>query len=136
VAAIGTLLIGVGGALIAATLTATPDYLREILPGWMTFGAGVGFALPSIVGAGTSTVAAHQTSTASAIVQMARQIGSALGVATLIIILGPSLASASSLNQFTDAWWCAGGVALAGALAALLISPRRGTADLAAAVAG
>src|SRR6202042_890887 len=91
-------------------------------------GAGVSFALPTIVGAGTSTVAAHQTSTASAIVQMARQIGSALGVATLIIILAPPLASAASLSHFTDAWWCAGGFALAGALAALRISPRRRTA--------
>ncbi len=128
VAAIGTLLIGLGGVLIAATLTATPSYVAEILPGWMIIGAGVGFALPTIVGAGTSTVAAHQTSTASAIVQMARQIGSALGVAMLIIILGPTLASATNLNHFTDAWWWAGGIALAAAIAALRITPRHHTA--------
>ncbi len=128
VAAIGTLLIGLGGVLIAATLTASPNYAAEILPGWMVIGAGVGFALPTIVGAGTSTVASHQTSTASAIVQMARQIGSALGVATLIIILGPFAAPAANLNHFTDAWWWAGGFALAGALAALRITPRHRTA--------
>jgi hypothetical protein len=124
VAAIGTVLIGLGGVLIAMTLTAKPDYAAEILPGWMIIGAGVGFALPTIVGAGTSTVAAHQTSTASAIVQMARQIGSALGVAALIIIIGPSLASTGALDHYTDALWCAGGFALAGALCALLITPR------------
>jgi hypothetical protein len=125
VAAVGTLLLGLGGVLIATTLTATPNYPAEILPGWMLIGAGVGFAIPTIVNAGTSGLAPHQTSTASAIVQMGRQIGSVLGIATLIVILGPAVATANELNRFTDAWWWAAGFALAGALAAILITPRR-----------
>jgi EmrB/QacA subfamily drug resistance transporter len=128
VAAVGTLLLGLGGVLIAATLTATPNYAGEIVPGWMVIGAGFGFALPTIIGAGTSSVAAHQTSTASAIVQMGRQIGSVLGVATLIIILGSNVATAGQLARFTDAWWGAGGFALAAALAALRITLYGGTA--------
>jgi EmrB/QacA subfamily drug resistance transporter len=124
VAAIGSLLMGGGGVLIGATLGTDPAYATEVLPGWLIIGAGVGLAIPTIVAAGTSGLAAHQTSTGSAVVQMARQIGSALGVAALIIVLGTAT-GAAAVDRFADAWYWAGGFALVGAVAALAINPRR-----------
>lgn len=126
VAAIGALLMGGGGVLIGASLGTGPAYATEVLPGWLIIGAGVGLAIPTIVAAGTAGLAAHQTSTGSAVVQMARQLGSALGVAALIVVLGSAAAgSPAAVGRFADAWWWAGGFALAGALAAFAISPRR-----------
>jgi hypothetical protein len=51
-------------------------------------------------------------------VQMSRQIGSALGVAALIVVLGGS----GDLARFSDAWLWAGGFALLAAGAALSMS--------------
>jgi EmrB/QacA subfamily drug resistance transporter len=125
VAAVGTLLLGAGGVLIGVTLRADANYAAEVLPGWMIIGAGVGLALPTIVAAGTAGLAPHQTSTGSAVVQMGRQIGSVLGVAALVVVLGSSVGSAGDLDRFTEAWWWAGLFALLAAVAALAITPRR-----------
>jgi EmrB/QacA subfamily drug resistance transporter len=132
VAAVGTLLIGGGGVLIGTSIGASPDYVADILPGWLIIGAGVGFAMPTIVAAGTVGLAPHQTSTGSAILQMARWIGSAIGVAVLVIVLGDSVVTAATVDRFTDAWWWAGGFAVVGAAAALAVRPRREVAPAAA----
>jgi hypothetical protein len=52
-----------------------------VLPGSLVIGLGAGFAFPTIYGAATVDVEQHQTATASAVIQMARQIGAVLGVA-------------------------------------------------------
>jgi EmrB/QacA subfamily drug resistance transporter len=138
--AFGTLLMGAGGVLIGVSIGADPHYLA-ILPGWLIVGAGVGFAMPTILGAATAGLAPHQASTGSAVVQMDRQIGSVLGVALLVIVLGSSTASADLLDRFPEVWWWAGGFALASAVAALGISPlrrasRARAAEVAATAAG
>ncbi|MGW0627077.1 hypothetical protein [Streptomyces sp. NPDC002758] len=58
-----------------------PHYLSEMLPGWMIGGAGVGLALPTILAAATADLPPHRAATGSAVVNMSRQIGTALGVA-------------------------------------------------------
>src|SRR4029077_6258733 len=88
VAAVGALLMGGGGELIGLSLGPHSSYAATILPGWLIIGVGVGFVIPPLVAAGTAGLRADQTSTGSAIVQMGRQIGSVLGVAILVVILG------------------------------------------------
>jgi EmrB/QacA subfamily drug resistance transporter len=124
VAAVGALVISAGGALIAGTLGTTPNYAGEVLPGWLIIGAGVGLALPTIIAAGTARLAAHQASTGSAVVQMNRQIGSVLGVALLVVLLGSSAAASTNLHSFTEAWWWASCFAVVAAVSALGITPR------------
>ena len=123
VAAAGALLMAACDVWIAMSLTASPDYLREILPAWLMAGAGVGLTLPTIIAAGTAGLAAHQTSTGSAVVQMSRQIGSVLGVSILVVILGS--AAAPQLSSFVDAWWWAAGLAAVAAVSALPLASRR-----------
>jgi hypothetical protein len=55
---------------------------------------------------------------------MSRQIGSVLGVAGLVVVLGTSVASAGTLSHFTHAWWWAALFAFLGAIAALGLTPR------------
>ncbi|HEX6519402.1 MAG TPA: MFS transporter [Streptosporangiaceae bacterium] len=111
----GSILMGGGGLLIGLSLTAHPSYAAEVLPGWLIEGVGVGLAVPTIVRAATAGLAAYQTSTGSAVVQMGRQVGSVIGVALLVIVVGSSSVTASSLDRFAHSWWWAAAFALAGA---------------------
>ena len=127
VAAAGAVLMGGGGALIGATLSAHSNYAAVVLPGWLIVGFGVGFVLPTLIAAATGGLRADQTSTGSAIVQMGRQIGSVLGVVLLVVITGSSAASTSHLQGYVHVWWFAGVIALVAAGAALFVTPRRAT---------
>ncbi|MFC1403537.1 MULTISPECIES: MFS transporter [Streptacidiphilus] len=124
-AALGALLMGAGGVLIGVSLTAHRHYVSEILPGWLVIGTGVGLAMPTIIGAASSGLSAHQTSTGSAVVQMGRQVGSVLGVALLVIVIGSSTITVDKLHQFVHAWWWAGLFALLGLVSVLPMRPRR-----------
>src|SRR5260370_10843558 len=108
VAAVGAVLTGIGGVLIGFSVSAHSHYAATILPGWLIIGVGVGFAIPTLVAAGTAGLRADQTSTGSAIVQMGRQIGTVLGVAILVVILGSSAASTTNLDHFLHVRWWAG----------------------------
>jgi hypothetical protein len=61
---------------------------------------------------------------------MGRQIGSVLGVAILVVILGSSTASTSNLDHFVHFWWWAGLLAVLSAGASLSVTPRRATVIL------
>ena len=127
VAAVGAVLMGGGGVLIGVSLGAHSNYAATILPGWLIVGVGAGLAIPTLVAAGTAGLRADQTSTGSAIVQMGRQIGSVLGVAILVVILGSSTASISNIDHFVHVWWWAGLLAITSAGASLSVTPKRVT---------
>jgi hypothetical protein len=66
-------------------------------------GAGVGLVIPSMFSAATASLPPDRFATGTAITSMSRQIGVALGVATLVAVLGtPSPAEA--LDRFADGW--------------------------------
>ncbi len=119
VAGIG-LLTHLGGAiLIGLSIGVHADYAAAVLPGWMIIGAGVGLWLPTIVSAGSSNLAARQTSTGSAVLQMSRWIGSTFGVSLLVVILGTSTGAGAPIHNFTHAWVWSAVPAFIGALMAL-----------------
>jgi hypothetical protein len=64
-----------------------PSYVAHLLPAQLIGGMGVGLTIPSLLGAGTSGVPAAWFGTGSGILNMARQVGSVLGVAALIGVL-------------------------------------------------
>lgn len=125
VAAGGALLMGAGGLLIGRSLTAHTHYVEQVLPGWLIIGAGFGFAVPTLLGAATRGLAPSQTSTGSAIVQMARQIGSVLGVVLLVVVLGGGTANAGRLDRFVDVWWWAAGLAALAVAASIPVDRQR-----------
>jgi MFS family permease len=126
VAALGLVLIGAGGILIGTSITAQPHYVAAVLPGWLVIGLGAGFSFPTIYSAATVDVEPRQAATASAVIQMARQIGAVLGVAALVLVLGASTLSGNSIHQVAHAWWLAGAFAAVAALAAIGISSTKG----------
>ncbi|MCX2966942.1 MFS transporter [Gordonia aquimaris] len=120
----GCVLFGLGGVIIALSVDATPNYATEILPGWLIGGIGVGLALPSILSSATADLPVHQSATGSAVVNMSRQIGMALGVSILVAVVGSPVGYGAAHDVFTEAWWVLGGVALLGGVAALGMTPR------------
>jgi hypothetical protein len=112
-------LIAVGGVLFSGGMlwrvgfvSASPDYVRDLLPSILLGGAGVGFALGTLVAAGVQSLPGDRAATGSALVNSVRQVSSTVGVAVLVTIVG-SRVSASSVDDFRLAWSLAAGLALA-----------------------
>jgi EmrB/QacA subfamily drug resistance transporter len=104
-AAIGFLVIAAGQVLISLSLGATHghDYASAILPGWIISGLGGGLAVPTITGLATVDLPAAASATGSAVLQMARQVGSVLGTAVLVAVLGSAVTAGTA--TFLHAWW-------------------------------
>ncbi|MDP3650693.1 MAG: DHA2 family efflux MFS transporter permease subunit [Rhodoferax sp.] len=86
----------VGGGLIYACSGlwfllvpgAQPAYLAHWLPGLILAGIGVGLVLPSLSAAAVNRLPADQYAVGSAVNQATRQIGSVMGVAITVLLLG------------------------------------------------
>jgi len=80
--------VNAGGQLLWLTqIQAHPAYLTHLLPAQLLGGAGVGLTIPSLLGAGSASLTPARFGTGSGILNMARQVGTVLGVAGLIAIL-------------------------------------------------
>jgi EmrB/QacA subfamily drug resistance transporter len=125
VGVVGAVLFSAGGVWWATHLTADVHYAADFLPGMLIGGAGVGLVNPALAGAATAQLPPARLATGTAVLSMARQLGSALGVALLVAVLGtPSPADA--VGAFDDVWMLlyASGLA-AGALFAAVGPVRR-----------
>ena len=65
----------------------TPAYVTHLLPAQLIGGAGVGLVIPSLIAAGSAELPAAHFGTGSGLLNMARQIGTVLGVAGLVALL-------------------------------------------------
>lgn len=86
----GCLVCSAGMTLIATGMGAESAYATEFLPGWVLGGAGVGLSLPALVSVATSDLPTRDAATGSGVVNMNRQIGTALGVSLVVAVLGTS----------------------------------------------
>ncbi len=68
-------------------------------------GIGVGLTVPTLMGLGTGALPASLFSTGSAVINMVRQIGFAIGVAVLVAIVGANTSSDAHEAAFRVAWW-------------------------------
>jgi EmrB/QacA subfamily drug resistance transporter len=103
-----------------------PDYAGDILGGMVLTGIGVGLTLPTMMAAAASSLPPQSFATGSAVVNMFRQVGLAIGVAILIAVLGSPASPAATLAAFQRGWVVAAAIAFAGAvLAPVVLSSRR-----------
>lgn len=123
--AVGCLLVGAGGIVTSVLVGPTPDYAGSILPGWLIGGVGVGLALPSILSSATADLPPARAATGSAVVNINRQIGTALGVSLVVAVLGAPIGYAAAHEAFQHTWWAFAGVAVLAAVAAPGMTPRR-----------
>jgi MFS family permease len=122
VGTIGAALFSLGGVWWVTHLGTEVHYATDYLPGMIIGGAGVGFVNPSLAGAATAQLPPTRLATGSAVLTMSRQIGSALGVALLVAVLGtPS--PADVVDAFKDAWWMMIAAGAASALSFAAVGP-------------
>jgi EmrB/QacA subfamily drug resistance transporter len=104
----------------------TPNYVGEMLPGMLMTGIGVGLTLPTFMSTGASALPPHAFATGSAVVNMLRQVGLAVGVAVLVAVIGTPHTGAQQLSAFQHGWIVIASTSLLAALAgAVLLRPRR-----------
>jgi EmrB/QacA subfamily drug resistance transporter len=121
VIAIGASLFALGAGWCALFAGLRPDYFADMFPGLVIVGLGVGLTLPTIMASATSELPPENFATGSAVVNMLRQVGLAIGVAILVAVLGTPSSTHAVLDAFDRAWLVIGAFAAAAALASLAI---------------
>jgi len=125
----GCLLFGLAGVILSVLVGPTPNYAGAMLPGLLIGGIGVGLALPAILSSATADLPQAQAATGSAVVNMSRQLGTALGISLLVAVLGSPMTYHAAHTGFQHAWWA---LAVVGALAAItapMMTPRRTSSE-------
>lgn len=117
VAVAGAVLFAAGQLLLWWRLDAEPNYLGAFLPGMLIGGTGVGLVLPSMAGAAFGGLPPALLSTGIAVFSVARQVGSALGVALLVAVLGDLAGGGAAAAR--DGYLMQAGVAVLAGIVAL-----------------
>jgi hypothetical protein len=104
------------GAWWVAIVPNQPDYLTGFLPGLVLAGCAAGLVQAPLFAA-ASALPAQRATTGSAVLNTARQVGSAVGVALVVVLLGQG--HAASLGAFHRGW---GLLVVAGVSAAVTVS--------------
>jgi EmrB/QacA subfamily drug resistance transporter len=117
---LGSLMFAAGSLWYITQTGAHPAYASEFLPGMAIGGAGVGLVIPTLTGAGASSLAPERFATGAAVLTMGRQVGSALGVAVLVAVLG---SAGGAVASFHSAWLITIVAALAAGLTLSALGP-------------
>jgi MFS family permease len=102
-----------------------PHYLREMLPGTVLTGIGVGLALPTLTATGATALPPQRFATGSAVLMMSRQLGFTLGVAILVAVLGSHSTPEARLAAFRHGWEAVAIAALVASASALALARRQ-----------
>lgn len=86
----GALLYACSGLWFLLMPGETPSYLAHWLPGLVLSGVSIGLLLPSLSAAAVNRLPAEHYAVGSAVNQATRQVGSVLGVAVTVLLLGYS----------------------------------------------
>lgn len=101
---LGCTVFAAGLMWLAAAIGLQPHYVSEMLGGTLLTGIGVGLTLPTLYSTAAAALPPERFATGSAVVSMVRQIGFALGVATLVAVLGSPTSAHGQLSAFEQAW--------------------------------
>ena len=130
VVTLGLTVFAAGCAWWAIGVTVTPN-LVAAMGGIILTGIGVGLTMPTLMGAAAGSLPPSSFATGSAVVNMIRQTGMAVGVAGLIAIIGtPAGSVADHLGAFRNAWWAMTFVTLLGLVPTFLMLRARTAAAL------
>jgi len=123
--AAGCAIFSAGAVWWAFAAGVQPDYAGEMLGGMLLTGVGTGLALPTFIATGSASLPSHSFATGSAVVNMLRQIGMAIGVAVLIAVLGTTHTAGDTVHAYRDASIVIAATALAAGVVALALLARR-----------
>jgi EmrB/QacA subfamily drug resistance transporter len=112
-AVIGTACMAIAAIIWLTLTTAHPSYVTAILPGMIVGGISAGLTQAPLFAA-AGTLPPDRATTGSAVLNMSRQVGSAVGVAVVVVALGAG--ARHTLAGYHHAWVAE---AVAGGLATL-----------------
>ncbi|MCW0211809.1 MAG: MFS transporter [Pseudonocardia sp.] len=98
-----------------------PAYLTAMLPGQLLTGLGVGLLMPSLSGIVATVLPAARWGSGSSMVNTCRQVGTVLGTAILVLLIGDS----PGLANFRHSWLFAGATGVVAAAIGVVIASRR-----------
>jgi EmrB/QacA subfamily drug resistance transporter len=127
VIAAGSTIFAAGMAWMALAAGLRPDYVGEVLGGLILTGIGVGLTLPTLMATAAGSLPPTSFATGSAVVNMLRQVGLAIGVAVLIAVLGSPGSPAQVLAAYQRGWWVTAAIAFAGGIVGFVMLARRTT---------
>jgi EmrB/QacA subfamily drug resistance transporter len=123
----GAIIYALGAAWWTLRAGLHPDYLGQVLPGTILTGAGVGLTMPTFMATGASSLPSQSFATGSAVVNMLRQVGLAIGVSVFVAVVGSPTSPARALTAFEHGWSVIAligfGAAVIGATALRRLSP-------------
>ena len=103
------------------------EYLTVWLPATLVAGLGIGLTFPVLSAAAVSDLHPERFAVGSAVNQTARQVGGALGVACLVVLLGTSESPVQALDNFHHLWWYAATMAVTSGLVCAFLGAKRTT---------
>jgi EmrB/QacA subfamily drug resistance transporter len=119
----GFAVFALGLSLYALRVGTHPDYLGRWLPATLVSGLGIGLTFPVLGAAAVGSLHQNRFAVGSAVNQTSRQVGGALGVAVLVVIVGPTTSSLVALSHFRHLWEFAAGMAVLAGITSLLLPP-------------
>ena len=111
------LLFLIAGFWWYAFLGSDANYWAAYLPGLILTGTAAGIGQTGFLAGGTAALPAEQYATGTGIINTARQIGAAIGVAVFVGVSG----SAAQVDQYKTAWLLMGSFGLLASLSAFLL---------------
>ena len=94
----GALLYALTGLWFYLVPGTSPAYFSQWLPGLFMSGLSVGLVMPSLSGAAVARLPAEHYAIGSAVNQATRQIGSVIGVALIVMLLGNGVVTRTAFN--------------------------------------
>jgi len=125
VIAAGSTIFAAGMAWMALAAGLRPDYVGDVLGGLLLTGIGVGLTLPTMMATAAASLPPTSFATGSAVVNMLRQVGLAIGVAVLIAVLGSPDSPARVLAAYQRGWTVIAAIAFAAGVVGFLLLVRR-----------
>lgn len=129
VVAVGSAVFGAGVSWWALAIAVVPNYVSGVFGGMVLTGIGVGLTLPTMMATASSSLSPQSFATGSAVINMIRQTGLALGVAALVAVLGTGTGhQVATLDAFRHGWWVSAALSFAAVIPALVLLRRRAPA--------
>ena len=117
----GATIFAAGNVWWALSVGLHPDYVGGILGGMLLTGVGVGLTLPTFMATAAASLPPQSFASGSAVVNMLRQVGLAVGVAILIAVLGTPGSPAAALTAYRHGWLVIAAASLVSAIAGLIL---------------
>ncbi len=110
-----------GGCLWWASFVSLQPSYFMVVGGIVMTGIGVGFTLPTVMGAASGALPPSSFATGGGVINMIRQTGMAIGVAVLVAIVGTPGSMTDRLAAFQIAWCAMAAITVGGLIPAVIM---------------